>query len=197
MSRIRVIAFYGFMLMLALAVGGYQGALGDWLPGVESLPGDLACGLLAGLAVVALSRLAHHRFSWARRLSAEFQAILSRFRRRDALVIAAMSALGEELWFRGVLQGSFPDPLIGVILTAAVFAALHVGPSRVFVPWTVMAFVVGLMFGVLTWITGNLLAAVIAHGIINYLNLREILSEDDADLYLGPLGHDRVIDEAL
>lgn len=196
MTRSNVVAFYGVMLAAAFGIGAWQGAIGVWLP----RPGDAAThavvGLAVGLLVVLFSRVAQRQFDWARALSSEFQSMLGGFARRDAFMMASMSALGEELLFRGVIQSSFPDPFFGVVLTAGIFAALHVGPSKTFLPWTVMAFVVGLMFGALALLTGDLLAPIVAHGVINFLNLREILGDDDGDL-LGPLGGDPMVDEAL
>ncbi|MEM6731691.1 MAG: CPBP family intramembrane glutamic endopeptidase [Myxococcota bacterium] len=197
MSRSRVVAFYGFMLALAFGVGAWQGSLSTWLPRIDDAPERLLLGIGAGLFVVLFSRVAQRQFAWARALSNEFQAILSDFSRRDAFMMALMSALGEELLFRGVLQPSFPDPLFGLLITAGIFAALHVGPSKTFLPWTVMAFVVGLMFGALALLTGDLLAPVVAHGVINFLNLREILGESKDEIGIGPLGGDPMIDKAL
>lgn len=192
MSRTKVVAFYGCMLAIAVVFSAWQGSIRDWFPAARELPERVALGAAAGLFVVLLSRLCHRHFAWARRLSDEFQTILSSFSRRDALMMAVMSALGEEMLFRGLVQGSFPDPWFGLFLTASVFAALHVGPSRAFVPWTIMAFVVGLMFGTLLLVTGDLVAPIVAHGLINFLNLRVILGQDDSDLALGPLGGDPV-----
>lgn len=192
MSRSKVVAFYGCMLAIAVVLSAWQGSIRDWFPRLDDVPERVALGAAAGLLVVLLSRIAHRRFVWARRLSDEFQTILSSFSRRDALMMAVMSALGEEMLFRGLIQGSFPDPWFGLVLTAAVFAALHVGPSRAFVPWTIMAFVVGLMFGGLLLITGDLVAPIVAHGLINFLNLRVILGAEPEEITLGPLGGDPV-----
>ncbi|MEL6547357.1 MAG: CPBP family intramembrane glutamic endopeptidase [Myxococcota bacterium] len=197
MTRSKVVAFYGVMLAAAFGVGAWQRSLTHWLPRPEDVASHAALGVAAGLLVVALSRFAQRRFHWARALSNEFQSMLSGFSRRDAFMMALMSALGEELMFRGVVQRSFSDPVFGVVLTAGIFAALHVGPSKTFVPWTMMAFVVGLMFGALALVTGDLLAPVLAHGVINFLNLREILGPDEPELTLGPLGGDPMVDEAL
>lgn len=190
MPRTRMAVFYMCMMAIALALGGYHGDLQSWLPSIRALPSRMVLGVVSGLLVVLLSRLFQRYFCWAKRLYNEFQTALSNFGRRDAFVMASMSALGEELLFRGVIQGSFSNPVVGVTITAGVFAALHVGPSRVFLPWTLMAFVVGVMFGVLFWLSGDLLAPIIAHGVINFLNLRAILTEDDSRFFLGPLGRD-------
>ncbi len=196
MTRSNVVAFYGVMLATAFGIGAWQGVLGRWLPRPEDAAAHAALGLALGLLVVIFSRVAQRHFDWARALSNEFQSMLGGFARRDAFMMALMSALGEELMFRGVIQSSFPDPFFGLLITSGIFAALHVGPSKTFLPWTVMAFVVGLAFGALAILTGDLVAPIVAHGVINFLNLREILGAEGDDL-LGPLGGDPMVDEAL
>ena len=57
------------------------------------------------------------------------------------------------------------------------FALLHVGPGKRFLPWTVSAFVLGLAFGELAVWTGNLGGPIAAHFAINFLNLRYIVAE--------------------
>ncbi len=128
---------------------------------------SLCIGAGVGLIMVALSRALSHHFDWAGRLTDEFRSLLGDLRARDALLIAALSSMAEELLFRALLQ-----PALGLFVAAAVFGLMHVGPNRNFVPWTIMAFVAGLAFGLLTLWTGSVLAAVIAHFTVNYLNLR-------------------------
>jgi hypothetical protein len=123
-------------------------------------------GLAFGLAVVALSRFAVHRFEWARQLHRDFRALLGPLSTGEILVLAIASAIGEELLFRGALQ-----PWIGLWPQAVIFALLHVGPGVRFLPWTLSAFVMGLAFGALFHFTGDLGGAILAHFSINYLNL--------------------------
>jgi uncharacterized protein len=130
-----------------------------WLAG-------LGLGLGVGLAVVGFTRLSSRWFRWAARLSEEFRGLLGELNAREALVVALLSSIGEETLFRGLLQ-----PALGLWLGSAVFGLLHVGPNPRFLPWTVMAFFAGLIFGGLCLWTGNLLAATVAHTTINFLNL--------------------------
>ena len=62
------------------------------------------------------------------------------------------------------------------------FAGLHVGPGNRHLPWTVSALVVGVLFAHLSLWTGDLSAAIVAHFLINFLNLTFIcrvpLTED-------------------
>ncbi|RMH44836.1 MAG: CPBP family intramembrane metalloprotease [Deltaproteobacteria bacterium] len=123
-------------------------------------------GAALGLAVVAASRAAVHRFAWARALHRDFRALLGPLTTREIVILAAASAVGEELLFRGALQ-----PWIGVWPQALIFALLHVGPGMRFLPWTAWAFAMGLVFGYVFEWTGDLGAPIAAHFTINFLNL--------------------------
>ncbi len=127
-------------------------------------------GAAAGLGVVGLTRLATRRFRWARDLHASFRDLLGPLTEREILILALASSIGEEILFRGALM-----PWLGVWAQSAVFALLHVGPGRRFLPWTVSALVLGIAFGGLAQITGNLGAPIAAHFLINFLNLRYIV----------------------
>src|SRR5262245_3414077 len=98
--------------------------------------GGPAIGAAVGLVVVVLTRLATKHFQWARDLNASFRDLLGPLTGREILILALASSIGEELLFRGALQ-----PWLGVWLQALVFALLHVGPGKRFLPWTASAFV--------------------------------------------------------
>src|SRR4051794_20597721 len=63
----------------------------------------ILAGAMIGLGIVFLSRLAVHRFEWARELHREFRAMLGPLLDSEVVVIAGASALGEEMFFRGAL----------------------------------------------------------------------------------------------
>ena len=146
-----------------------------WLhaSGTLAIALGLGAGALVGVLVVAATRVAVRRTAWARELHVEFRQIFGPLSTRDVLVFAALSSVAEELFFRGALQ-----PSIGIVLSSLVFGLLHVGPSRRFAPWTAMAIAMGFVLGVLFQATGNLLAPVVAHLVINALNLRYISDFD-------------------
>lgn len=128
--------------------------------------GTLA-GLLIGLGVVFASRLAVHRFDWARALHRDLRALLGPLPDSEIVVLATASSVGEEIFFRGALM-----PVIGLTASSAVFALLHIGPKARFLPWTASSFVIGLMLGQLFIWSGDLTGAVVAHFTVNFLNLR-------------------------
>ena len=132
----------------------------------ERLLLSLALGVGLGVAVVLLTPVFVQRAAWARALQAELGPIAKAFSERDITLVALMSGVGEELFFRGAMQ-----PVLGLLLTSAIFGALHTGPKRVFLPWTLWAFVMGLLFGWIAEFTGVLWGPVVAHVYINQRNL--------------------------
>jgi membrane protease YdiL (CAAX protease family) len=63
---------------------------------------------------------------------------------------------------------------LGILVTVVVFGVLHPPRFPELRPWTAFAVGVGLMFGVLAYASGSLLAPVLAHFVINWLNLRRL-----------------------
>ncbi|MGM0565315.1 MAG: CPBP family intramembrane glutamic endopeptidase [Bacteroidota bacterium] len=100
-----------------------------------------------------LTELFLNRTSW--------QALMS-----NLLFIAVIPAIGEELFFRGVLQKTFSawfrNPHAGIILTAVLFSALHMQFFG-FLP----RFVLGLLFGYYFYWSRSLWLPVFAHFINN------------------------------
>jgi membrane protease YdiL (CAAX protease family) len=171
-----VIGLYGAMGIVAFLVAAGRGDPDLYRLGGHPAGWQLAAapgfGIALGLAVVGLTRLATRHFQWARDLHASFRDLLGPLTVREIVILALASSVGEELLFRGAL-----GPWLGVWLQAAVFALLHVGPGRRFLPWTASAFGLGLAFGLLAKWTGNLGGPIAAHFVINFLNLRYIVAE--------------------
>ena len=130
-------------------------------------------GLALGLAIVALTRYATRSFQWARDLHASFRDLLGPLTGREIVILALASSVGEELLFRGALL-----PWFGVWIQAVVFAALHIGPGRRFLPWTASALALGVAFGLIAKWTGNLGGPIAAHFVINFLNLKFIVATE-------------------
>jgi membrane protease YdiL (CAAX protease family) len=134
---------------------------------------SLLLGLTFGAAVALSTRAIVPRFGWARRLHTELRPIARSVTVRGIVVLAILSALGEELLFRGLLQ-----PWLGLVPQALLFGIVHQirGPSRwVWVAW---AGAVGLAFGVIFGLTGSLVGPIVAHAVINGLNLLYLKSHD-------------------
>ena len=168
-----VIGLYGAMALVAIVFAAGRGDPDLYRIGTPSavllLLGP-TLGFLLGLAIVALTRLATKRSQWARDLHASFRDLIGPLALREVVILAMASSVGEELLFRGALL-----PWLGVWVQATIFALLHVGPGKRFLPWTASAFVLGLAFGELALRTGSLGGPIAAHFAINFFNLRYIV----------------------
>lgn len=130
-------------------------------------------GAVVGAAIVMSTRISVARFEWARRLHRELRPVARVMSGTGIVVLALLSALGEELLFRGLLQ-----PWIGIVPQAILFGLLHQvrGSSRwVWVAWAV---VVGLVLGAIYSVTGSLAGPIVAHALVNGLNLAYLKSHD-------------------
>jgi uncharacterized protein len=178
--RIRLaVVFYGFVALAAVA----WGALRDrpniyrhpepWLdlPFPVSTLLALVLGLSVAAAVVAATRILVRRARWARNLHMEFRTLLGPLGPLEIAVFAVASGVAEELFFRGAMQ---PD--LGLVIASVLFGVVHVLPGMWH--WTVWALVMGFVFGALHALTGELLAPIVAHVIINYENLHFIDAYD-------------------
>lgn len=80
----------------------------------------------------------------------------------NIIFISLFAGIGEELFFRGVLQRlfikAFRNPWAGIIITAFLFSALHVQFFG-FIP----RFLLGILLGAAYWYSGSLLTAIAAH----------------------------------
>ncbi len=175
------LVFYGALAAAAVLwrVGGQDGSV--WTTGAASDPlfgdpsawgRDLGLGLAAALALLALSEAATRWTGWGERLARHMAASLGPLSVPNALLLASASGLAEELFFRGALQ-----PVVGWIPASVLFGALHFVPRREFVPWTVFAVGAGLLFGWLYEWTGSLTAPVVAHVVVNGVNLPRLVRE--------------------
>lgn len=166
-----VLLLYAAMALGAVVWGWLRGAPDLLTP--DPVPLDpwlgAACGLGLGASAVLLARGLLVRVPRVRSLSLRMARLLGPLDGVTILVLAAVSAVAEELLFRGAAQ-----PTLGVVPTALIFGGLHIGPDRSFWPWTLNAVVMGLALGVLVWATGSVLPAVLAHFTINYFNFHQL-----------------------
>ena len=173
-----MIGLYAAMALVGLLVAAGRGDPNVFVFGTVPrwlLAAGPIIGVLVGLVVVWLSRLATKRWQWARDLHGSFKDLLGPLTSRDIVILTLASSVGEEVLFRGALL-----PWLGIWVQAAIFAMLHVGPSKRFLPWTAMALVMGLGFGELAVVTGTLAAPIATHFVINFLNLRHIVRTEVA-----------------
>lgn len=163
---------WGFYLVLALAGGLWIGArLGGPVPlALFFDPAawwlDLALGAAGGLALLGLWAAARRALPLARDLEDQLAALLGALDPGEAVALALLSGFAEELFFRGAVQGAW-----GWLPATLLFALLHSGPGRAFRLWTLFAAAAGLLFaGFVAW-RGNLAPAIVAHAVVNGVNL--------------------------
>lgn len=167
-----VVVFYGATMAVALAWSAFTdgGAPRLWRApvAIDSQPWWLA-GLLAGTALLALSWLAEAVWPAMRNLTAELAAALGPIGTGRAVAWALASGLAEEALFRGPVQD-----LVGWPIAALLFAAMHGGTSRRLIAWSTFALCAGALFGLLADRYNSLWPAVLAHVLVNGVNLRRL-----------------------
>ena len=160
--------FYLFLAIAGLVWIGFQrGAIPAELffsPATWWL--DLAAGLGVAGALLAAWSAGRHWVAAARELEKRVAELLGPI---EAVGLAFLSGVAEEVFFRGAVQEAW-----GWLVAAALFALLHTGPGRALRLWTVFAAVAGLALGAVTLATGNLLAAIAAHCVVNAVGLSRI-----------------------
>lgn len=129
---------------------------------------SIALGVAGGLLLVAVSRLLEE---WRpmRRMQQQFAELLGRVTPGAAFLLALVSSVGEEILFRGAIQ-----PHLGPWITSALFAVCHVPFDRSMRAWPACAFVAGLGLAFAAEWSGSLVAPILAHLIVNFLNLLHI-----------------------
>ncbi len=195
--RIRTAALvYGGLAALAVIIGVArenpdifhhpEGLLSRDFPLAARILLGGAAGVAFGLGIAVITRYSVYRLHWAEQLHLEFRGLFGPLKGLDILAYAAISAVAEEMFFRGAVQ-----PLLGIGLTSLIFGALHIAPGKKYIPWPIQAFVIGLAFGGLYWLSGDLSAPVMAHFTINYQNLHFINRYDPSLQLPRPLAASR------
>ncbi len=89
---------------------------------------------------------------------------------RSVILVGVLAAVGEELFFRGIMQRLFiqifKSPWPGIIFTAAIFSAFH-GQFMGFIPRLIL----GVILGALYWYSGSLIPAIVGHFVYNSAQL--------------------------
>jgi membrane protease YdiL (CAAX protease family) len=167
------LGFYGIVTLFALGFDLFSRVRGsgasDGVPLLSlSLPAweALLAGLGVALVVVALTRVGRRAWSAVDRAARELASLLGPIGWKEAWLIALASGVGEELLFRGALW-----PYLGLLGTTLLFGLVHVVPRRALWGYPLFAALVGLLIGLLREASGSVLPCVIAHVVVNGLNL--------------------------
>lgn len=127
---------------------------------------DLGAGVAIGGALLALWWTLRRFVAAARALEDELGLLLAPLTVAEAASLALISAVAEELFFRGALQGA-----VGYLPAAVLFALLHAGPGKGFRIWSLFALAGGLALGAVVALRGPLGGAIVAHLMVNSVNL--------------------------
>jgi len=163
----------GGLALLALLLGALLGQ-----PPLRALQWnavDALAGLLATLPLLLLFALTW-RARWAplrevrEILELRLRPLLAAAPARDLVLVAALAGVGEELLFRGVLQGvlaRYLGPEGGLLIASLLFGAAHCMTPAYFV----LAALIGAYLGWLTQCSANLLPAILVHAFYDLLIL--------------------------
>lgn len=84
---------------------------------------------------------------------------VERLKFTDTIVLSIAAGIGEELFFRGVLQHE-----LGIVLSSVLFSVLHFGRAVRTYPWiSVLYFLLSAAFGVVFHYTESLPTVILAH----------------------------------
>ncbi|MGB8331939.1 MAG: CPBP family intramembrane glutamic endopeptidase [Polyangiales bacterium] len=175
-TRITTLALvvYGPLTVGALAWAWFVSGRLPWsrqtswlsIPYGQRLALSAGLGLVLALAVVGMTPGLVRRAQWARSLHLELKTVIAPLSSLEITMLALVSGIAEEMFFRGAMQ-----PALGLVLTSLIFGAVHIGAKPVFLAWTGWAFVMGLLLGLIVELTGVIWGAVLAHVWINQCNM--------------------------
>ena len=131
-----------------------------------ALVDNLGLGFFVGGVVVGISYVFTKLTTWGDQLARELARAIGPLSVPECLLMAAASGFAEELFFRGALQ-----PRAGLVIASVLFGAAHFLPRREMLAWTGFAILIGLLFGWMFESTGNLIAPMVAHAVVNAVNL--------------------------
>ncbi|MDJ0867061.1 MAG: CPBP family intramembrane metalloprotease [Myxococcota bacterium] len=169
------LAFYGALLLLAWLWRGVWSGESLLLADAASRivwPRDLGLGLGSAAAMIAASRWLTDHTRWGAALARELAALVGPLRPQQAWLLALTSGVAEEAFFRGALQ-----PQVGLWLASLLFALAHFVPRRDLLAWAPFSLVAGLLLGGLYAATGSLVAPIVAHVVLNGVNLSRLARE--------------------
>lgn len=165
---------YSLMFIVSIGLAHWQGRLGFifQFPGWTGVSENALIGLMLAATVVVGFEAMRRSFQWAKALDREFRLVLSPLRLDGAILIAISSGIAEEVFFRGLMQ-----PVVGLVAASLFFGALHFPVNRRFIPWTMLATLMGFVLGYVYMATDSLVGVCVAHVTVNFVELREMTYE--------------------
>lgn len=168
LSRTQILVAIGVTALILLVVAKLWQALGPvtLLP-IEWEGTAFASGVVLGIGITAASTLVYWLWPTYRQCANTYLAlVLSPLLWPDLLWLGLLPGLSEELLFRGVMLSALGLTPLGLLISSLCFGVLHLGGLQSW-PYAVWATVVGLLLGLSTLATGNLLVPVVAHIVTN------------------------------
>jgi membrane protease YdiL (CAAX protease family) len=162
-----------FSLLVSLVVGPHPLAIFAW-------DVDAALhGVLAAIPMVALfAAIVRWPVGPLRQIKEYFKhelaPALSGCEWPDIAVLSVAAGVGEEMLFRGVIQGALSrllGPAAGVVVASVLFGLLH----PVSLSYVVIAALLGAYLGVVWLVSGNLLTVMVAHAVYDFVALTVLL----------------------
>jgi membrane protease YdiL (CAAX protease family) len=182
---ILAIGVEGGLAVLALLVGRVLHQ-----PPLETLSADPVAALVGLVATAPLVLAFFAMIRWPvgplagiRRFSTEILCpVLAPCTVADLGVIAVLAGLGEEMLFRGALQGALTrgtGPWVALAIASMLFGIVHaVTPS-----YAVLATLMGAYLGWLWQLTGNILTPIVVHALYDFVALYYLLAGPGRSLW--------------
>jgi membrane protease YdiL (CAAX protease family) len=158
--------FYGVVALFAVGFAIFSGHAWQLLGEAAPTAAHLLAAVGLGCIVVAACHLGVRLWGPIARASEAAARILGPLRLRDVCLLALLSGVSEELLFRGALW-----PALDLAGTSLLFGLVHLVPKRALWVYPLFAVAVGLLLGLLRQATESVVPAMLAHAVINGLNL--------------------------
>lgn len=160
--------FYGILMAAAIIWRYLAGHAGPFSAAPARSAPWTEAGIVAGVFLLnVLVDLYGPRLSRrVERMFATLRSALGRISPAEAAALAALSAFGEEAFFRGALQ-----PELGFWPALLIFAASHFPARRDLILWPFYALAMGAALGYLVILSGDIWSAVLLHFLVNLFSL--------------------------
>jgi membrane protease YdiL (CAAX protease family) len=176
-----VVTAYAAVAALAVGIGFLRdqpnvlrcAASHGWSSPLTAHAVSLALGLSLALVVVATTRVLVRTQPWAAALHEDLRPVARALGDEAVIPVALASAIGEEALFRGALV-----PALGIVWSSLLFGVLHQMPGRSRLTWVVFATLMGVALAAIFRLTGSLLGPILAHAVVNAVNLRFLMRHD-------------------
>ena len=158
--------FYGVVLLFAIGYAVFSGHIRTLLGEGPPLIQHVLVAVGVGLLIVAGSRIGVRVWRPFARAAEAAAGMLGPITLREALILALLSGTAEELLFRGALW-----PTLMLAGTTLLFGVVHIVPRRALWVYPLFAAACGLLLGLLRDGTDSVVPPMVAHVVVNALNL--------------------------